>query len=251
MTEPTRAPSPLDQLADRFVDEYAADQPTVATYAGVAGHDDRWPDYSPDGRAATAELIRRTVAEVRATDPVDRRDEVARSAMLERLGAELALHDAGWTQASLNTIESPLQELRSTFDLMPTGTEQDWATITRRIAAIPAALEGLTAGPTDAAGRGRVSAARQVRLTAGIARRWTGGDGRPGFYEQFVSGATVPAALRADLDRAATGAGAALSGFADVLERDLLPRAPEADGVGRERYALESRYFTGIDLDLE
>jgi uncharacterized protein (DUF885 family) len=122
VSEPTRPPSALDQLADRFVDEYAADQPTQATYLGVPGHDDRWPDLTPDGQAATADLLRRTVAAVERTDPVDRRDEVARSAMLERIGAELALHDAGWTEAALNTVGSPLQDFRSTFDLMPTDT---------------------------------------------------------------------------------------------------------------------------------
>ena len=35
------------------------------------------------------------------------------------------------------------------------------------------------------------------------------------------------------------------------MERELLPRAPERDGVGRERYAVESRYFTGAELDLD
>ncbi|MEU2349496.1 DUF885 domain-containing protein [Modestobacter sp. NPDC049651] len=251
MSQPTRAPSALDQLADRFVDEYAADQPAQATYLGVLGHDDRWPDLTPDGHAASAALLRRTVAEVERTEPVDRRDEVARNAMLERIGAELALHDAGWTAASLNTIGSPLQDFRSTFDLMPTATEQDWATIARRLGALPAALEGYTAGLVDAAARGRVSAARQVRLAAGIARRWAGAAGQPGFFAGFAGRAPVQGALRADLDRAVAGVDAALGTFADRIERDLLPSAPEADGVGRERYALESRFFTGMDLDLE
>lgn len=251
MSEPVRPPSPLDQLADRFVDAYAADQPTVATYIGVPGHDDRWPDLTPDGHAASAELLRRTVTEVERTDPVDRRDDVARSAMLERLGAELALHDAGWTQASLNSMESPLQGFRSTFDLMPAETEDDWATIAGRISRIPEALAGYTAGLVDAAGRGRVSAVRQVRLSAGIARRWAGAAGQPSFYAEFAGRAPVGDALRADLDRAVAGANAALLTFADTVERELLPHAPEADGVGRERYALESRLFTGMDLDLE
>ncbi|MGY5884578.1 DUF885 domain-containing protein [Modestobacter lacusdianchii] len=251
MSEPVRPPSPLDQLADRFVDAYAADQPTVATYIGVPGHDDRWPDLTPDGHAASAELLRRTVTEVERTDPVDRRDDVARSAMLERLGAELALHDAGWTQASLNSMESPLQGFRSTFDLMSAETEDDWATIARRLSRIPEALAGYTAGLVDAAGRGRVSAVRQVRLSAGIARRWAGAAGQPSFYAEFAGRAPVGDALRADLDRAVAGANAALLTFADTVERELLPHAPEADGVGRERYALESRLFTGMDLDLE
>jgi uncharacterized protein (DUF885 family) len=250
VSEPVRPPSELDQLANRFVADYAASQPTVATYIGVPGHDDRWPDLTPDGHAAHAGLLRTTLAAVRGVDTVDRRDEVARSAMLERLGAELARFDAGWAQADLNTIDSPLQAFRSSFDVMPTATDDDWAMIARRLAALPEALAGYRAGLLDAAGRGQVSAARQVRLGAGIARRYTGNGRGPGFYAQFVERSPAEGALRRDLDRAAQDVNAALTTFADFLEQDLLPRAPEADGVGRERYALESRYFAGTDLDL-
>jgi uncharacterized protein (DUF885 family) len=253
VSEPVRPPSELDQLADRYVQEYAASQPTVATYIGVPGHDERWPDLTPAGHAAHAGLLRRTVDAVEELDPVDRRDDIARSAMVERLGAELARYDAGWAQASLNTAESPLQDFRMTFDLMPTDTEQDWETIARRLQALPAALAGYTAGLDAAATNGQVAASRQVRLCAGIARRWAGNTTEPGFYAEFVTGAPVPAegALARDLATAVAGVEAALRTFADHLERELLPRAPEADGVGRERYALESRFHTGVDLDLE
>jgi uncharacterized protein (DUF885 family) len=253
VSEPLRPPSPLDQLAERFVDDYAASQPTVATSIGVPGHEERWPDFTPAGHAAHADLLRRTIAAVETTDPVDRRDEVARGAMLERLGAELARHDAGWAQADLNTIDSPLQQFRATFDLMPTGTEADWTTIARRLEALPAALEGYTAGLDAAADAGQVAAARQVRLCAGIARRWAGASDAPGFFAELAAGAPVPpdGALARDLASAVTGVETALLAFADHLEADLLPRAPQADGVGRERYALESRFFSGVDLDLE
>ena len=253
MNEPDHPPSELHLLAERFVEEYAASQPGVATYIGVPGHDDRWPDLTTAGHAAHAGLLRRTVAAVERTQPVDRREEVARAAMLERLGAELARYDAGWAQADLNTIDSPLQEFRTAFDLMPVDTEDHWSTIARRLAAVPAALEGWAAGLADAAAAGRVSAARQVRLCAGIARRWAGAGDEPNFFAAFVAGAPVPpdGALARELSAAADGVATALHVFADHLERVLLPQAPERDGVGRERYALESRFHTGIDLDLE
>jgi hypothetical protein len=87
-----RPASALDRLADRFVDEYAAAQPVIATYIGVPGHDDEWPDLTTEGHAAVADLLHGTRAEVAGTEPVDRRDEIARAAMLERLGAELERH---------------------------------------------------------------------------------------------------------------------------------------------------------------
>jgi len=252
VSEPVRPPSELDQLAERFVDDYAASQPTVATEIGVPGHDDRWADLSPDGHADHADLLRRTLAQVQRIEPVDRRDDVARSAMLERLGAELGLHDAGWAQAELNNTSSPLVEFRLTFDLMASETEQDWATIARRLSALPDALDGYATGLLAAATAGHASAARQVRLAAATARRWAGTPDRPGYFTEFVTAApSGPEALVRDLTRAAQRTSGALLGFADQMERDLLPSAPERDGVGRERYALESRYHAGIDLDLE
>ncbi|WP_448624737.1 DUF885 domain-containing protein [Geodermatophilus sp. URMC 64] len=250
MTAP-RPPSALDRLADRFVDEYAAAQPTVATYIGVPGHEDRWPDLSPDGHAAVAELLRRTRAEIATVTPVDRRDDVARAAMLERLGAELDRYEAGLAQSELNSSISPLQQFRMMFDLMPTDTAEQWATIGRRLAALPAALAGYATGLETAAAGGHAPAARQVRLAAGLARHWAGTPDRPGVFAELVAGAPDGDALRRDLDRAAGEAAAALRTFADRLERDLLPRAPERDAAGRERYAVESRWFTGVDLDLE
>jgi len=239
----------LEQLADRFVDEYAAAVPTTATYIGVRGHDHRWPDHSPAGNAAVADLLRRTVAQVEAVEAVDHREEVARAAMLERLSAELARHDAGWADADLNSIDCPLQAFRETFDYMATDTVEDWTTVAARLEALPAAVDGYLAGLDAAADAGRVSAVRQVRLAASLARRWAGTPHVPGFFTTFVAGA--PAALADRLTPAADGAHDAFLHFADHVERSLLPRAPEADAAGRERYALESRLHTGADLDLE
>ncbi len=248
MTDSARPLSALDRLADRFVEEYAAAVPTVATFIGVPGHDHRWPDRSPAGRAGLADLLRSTVTAARACGPVDHRDTVARDAMVERLEAELAREDSGWAAADLNSFDSPLQQFRQTFDVMPTATEQDWTTIGRRLAALPAAMDEYLAGLDSAAADGKVSAARQVRLAAAAARRWAGTPHLPGFFTTFV--APAPPGLADELRRAAAGAQDALLHAADHLEQQLLPRAPEADGVGRERYALESRWFTGTDLDL-
>ncbi|SDG46004.1 DUF885 domain-containing protein [Klenkia brasiliensis] len=239
----------LEQLADRFVDEYAAAVPTVATYIGVRGHDHRWPDHSPAGHAAVADLLRRTAAAVEAVQPVDHREEVARAAMVERLSAELARYESGWAGSDLNSIECPLQKFRETFDGMAVDTVEDWTTIAARLEALPAAVDAYLTGLDAAADAGKVSAARQVRLAAAVARRWAGTPHVPGFFTTFV--AAAPAELADRLRPAADGAHDAFLHFADHVERSLLPRAPEADGVGRDRYALESRFFTGADLDLE
>jgi uncharacterized protein (DUF885 family) len=50
---------------------------------------------------------------------------------------------------------------------------------------------------------------------------------------------------------AAEAAAAAYGAIGDWLEQSYLPGAPEADGVGRERYAAASAYFLGMEIDLE
>ncbi len=239
----------LEQLADRFVDQYAAAVPTVATYLGVRGHDHRWPDHSPAGHAAVADLLR-TTATAAASCPVEgHREEVARAAMVERLSAELARYESGWADADLNSIECPLQKFRETFDGMAVDTVEDWTTVAARLEALPEAVDHYLAGLDAAADAGRVSAARQVRLAAAQARRWAGTPHLPGFFTAFV--ADGPTELADRLRTAADGAHDAFLRFADHVEQSLLPRAPEADAVGRERYARESRFHTGTELDLE
>ena len=60
---------PVDALADSYVEEYAALDPIAATSAGIAGHDDRLPDLSPDGFAARDDLARRALAEMTDAAP--------------------------------------------------------------------------------------------------------------------------------------------------------------------------------------
>jgi uncharacterized protein (DUF885 family) len=248
-----RPPSELDRLADSFVDAYAASQPYVATYIGVPGHDDRWADLSTEGSTAHADLLRSTLAALRRIEPVDRQDDVALTAMLERLGAELGRYDAGYAQADLSTTGSPITDFREAFSLMPQESEQDWATIARRLAAMPEALRRYAQGLDAAADRGRISATRQIRLCAAKARQWAGTSDRPGYHVSLVADAAVDgdSGLGRDLARGAEAAAAALREFADHVEQSLAPRAPERDGVGRERYAVESRFHSGIDLDLD
>ena len=80
----------VDDLADRYVDEWAPLNPTGATFVGIPGHDDKLDDLSPEGFEAQAELTRRTIAELDVIEPETEAEQVAKDAMLERLGLELA-----------------------------------------------------------------------------------------------------------------------------------------------------------------
>ncbi|MGI8627420.1 MAG: DUF885 domain-containing protein [Geodermatophilaceae bacterium] len=242
--------SPTDAVADRFVEDYCAHDPIAATLLGVAGHETELTDFSADGFAARAELARHAVTDLRAIQPVDDRERVANAAMDERLSAELDLFHAGDLSAELNTSTSPMQSLRIVFDLMATETEDDWAAIATRMAKLPAAFEGYTAGLATAAGHGRVTAQRQVRTCADIVTRWAGAEQSPPFFAELVDRSGTTGALRSELEAAASAAAEALVCFGDFLRERLLPLAPASDAVGKERYGRWLRYFTGADLDL-
>lgn len=241
---------PVDTRTDRYVEDVVALDPITATLCGIAGHDHRLPDLSPDGYAAREELNRRALAEVAATEASDEREQVAKEAFLERVGLEVERADAGFERSAVSVISSAVHGVREVFDLMPTATDDDWRTIGDRLAAVPAALEGYRETLLAEAAEGRVSARRQYVEVASQVRGWTGQEGTAGDYFAHVV-AEAPEGLR---DRLASVAAAATSSYADFgrfLETDLAPRGREVDGVGRDRYALESRYFLGATVDLE
>jgi Bacterial protein of unknown function (DUF885) len=98
--------------------------PFLATYAGIAGHDEEMPDLSVDGFAARAELDRSTLACLEAAVAPGLREQVGRAAMEERLGLAVKCYDAGDTTSQLNVMASWIQYVREVFDAMPTEGEQ-------------------------------------------------------------------------------------------------------------------------------
>jgi uncharacterized protein (DUF885 family) len=237
----------VDRLADSFLDESAALNPLAATYWGISGHDDRMPDLSPDGLEENSQLRRRTLAALEAVTPLNANDRITVAALREELTLAEELRATGAEESSLNNLESPVQSLRDIFDLMATDTAEDWGVIARRLSALPGAMDGYVASLRQAAAGGRISPRRQVR--AGI----TQADKVDDYFRQLLDSAPddLPATLRADLDRAAGRAVDAYTGLSAVLTGELLPNAPEADGIGRAEYALHSRAFLGSVIDLE
>ncbi len=242
----------IDALADSYVDEIAALDPMLATYAGIPGHDHEMPDLSPPGLAAVNDLNVRTVAALRDLEPVDERERVAKEAMLERLGLEVEMYEAGLTH-TLNVVASPMQNVRAIFDLMPTEGAEAWSNVATRMERVPAALDGYRATLLDEAARGRAPAKRQVLSCAEQCRRWTVGE-HP-FFPGLVAGADkdseVDEALLARLSEASATAAAAYEAFGRFLTEDFLPLARDKDACGRHTYTLASRYFLGAKVDLD
>ena len=237
-------------ICDRYVDDFAAVDPVLATMIGVPGYDDQLTDYTPDGYAARAELGARAREAVLAAEPGDAGERSAKAVFAERLGLDHEIHEAGLDVASLNVISSPVQEMRMAFDLMPLGSVDDWATVAARLGNVPAALAGLRSGLLAGADAGRVSALRQVAKVADQCDTWAGLKDETGFFTGFISGADVSDSLKKDLAHGARGAEEAFAEFAGFLRAELAPLAPAKDAVGEDVYRLWSRYFIGASLDL-
>ncbi|MGY1740879.1 MULTISPECIES: DUF885 domain-containing protein [unclassified Blastococcus] len=230
------------QVADRYVAQLCELDPLVSTSLGTPGAD-RLPDTTPEGPEARAELARRTLAELAAAPASDPGARRCARLLGERLGADLALHEAGEGLRELSNLFSPVHAIRQVFMLMPADGEEDWSVLARRMAGVPAAYRGFVTTLREGARRGLLVAPRQVTTVVGQLDAWLAG---PWFGTFAAAG---PPALRRELDAAAAAADAAVAEVRDFLRDEYLPRAEGTpDAVGRERYALAARRWTGADL---
>lgn len=248
-----RPTTDVDRIADGFLDAFIALSPITATYLGIPGHDEELDDFSPTGLEAHAELRARTLAALESATPADDIDKVTIAAMKERLGLAEETHRAGLDEMALNVIASPLQEIRGTFDLMPTATNEDWGVIARRMTKVPAALDSWMVSLGSAAGKGNVAPRRQVEACIKQCTDLTAEDG---YFATLLSGAKagdadLTDAVRSDLEESVGAAREAYRRLGERLRGEVLDRAPEADACGRERYQLLSRAFLGATVDLE
>ncbi|RZU33336.1 DUF885 domain-containing protein [Blastococcus saxobsidens] len=240
---PTRPTTPR-QVADRYVEAVCDLDPIVATSLGSRPGDDRLPDFSPAGLEADAELDRRTLAALDALGPVE--DAVERRCarlLRERLSAQLAVHEAGEGYRTLSNLFSPIHSTRQVFALMPTAGEEDWEVVGRRLARVPEAYRGFAESLREGVRRGLLAAPRQVATVVGQLDEWLAGP----YFTTFV--ADGPARLGEELRASAAAADAAVAEVRDFLRDEYAPAtAGTPDAVGRERYALAVRRWTGSDL---
>lgn len=259
---PATGAAPLPrQVADAYVDALVELDPISGTYLGVPESHGKLPDYSPAGQEASAVLNRTTLEELRDAEarPGGERDEERRCARLlrERLTAELAVHEAGEGLRAVSNLSSPAHSARGILSVMPSETEEDWRAVASRLRAMPVAMEGYRASLEEGLDRKLFAGPRQVSTVLEQFGEWLGetgtgggpGSGRSWFADFAGQG---PQALRTELEEAAGEATRAIAELRDWMRdvyRPGIAGAPET--VGRERYALWSRYWNGTDLDLE
>jgi uncharacterized protein (DUF885 family) len=251
VTTTQRTPTAIDRLAEEHLDATARISPLTATYLGVDGDHDEIDDLGIEGITRSVELDRTTLSALDALEPVDDVDRVTAAALRERLG--LAVEQGqrvldGVDPVELNVISSPVQAVRDIVDLMGKETADDWATITRRLRAVPTALEQYASALRYSAAHGQVAPRRQVER---VAAQCADQAGESSTYLALVAeAADQPQPVRDDLDEAVAVAQAAYGKLGRFLAEELLPKAPESDAAGVERYQLASRSFLGATIDL-
>ncbi|PPL20548.1 DUF885 domain-containing protein [Microterricola pindariensis] len=248
-----RTPTGIDQIAESWVDTLVELAPTVGTYIGRNEVNGRFGDYSPAGHEAMSAAARGVIAELDAAAPVDAVDEVTQTDLRATLELQLRSADAQLHLRDLNVIASPAQEIREVFDLMPTATVEDWEQISSRLAAVPDAIDGYIQTLRAGIAAGVTPAVRQVReVAAQTDRLWADN----GFFTEFTAGASLesgelPASLARKLAEGAGVSAVAYRKLSEFLTQELAASATEADGVGRDIYALASEHFLGSKIDLD
>lgn len=242
----TEAPDPIFAFSSDFVDELTRRAPMLATLAGIPGEHSGWDDLSPEGGAALAKFYADKRAEVDAFPAArERWGGVARRVMREWLDERISYYAHEDNLSDLNNIESPFQNVRLVFDLMPTATDKDWETIAARLETIGAPISGLQKALALGKERGRTAAKRQVRAVIEQARAHASeSSGLRSAVADYKR--EHPGALGDRLGAAVANAADVFAAFADWLEGEYLPAATERDPYGRERYVRSANRFLGM-----
>jgi uncharacterized protein (DUF885 family) len=245
--------TPIDQIANRWVETITKLSPSFATGVGSTIGADKLDDHSPEANATYASEAQKVLTELEKTAPTDETDRVTLDAMTADLSLTLEMHEARLYRRDLNVIASPAQGVRDVFDLSPTATIKDWENLASRMNAVGESLAGYQRSLQEGIAAKDTPAKRQVVATIDQALEIAASDG---FFVTFAAAAKadtgeLPEALKSDLARAATSATAAYGEFAKFLKQELLPNASEVDAIGRERYELFSRRFLGAKIDLD
>ena len=244
------------ELAERFVERFAALDPIGATSEGIPGHDHEMTDYSPDGIAERLAHTRATRRELTALRPSDGDERRAAESLRRFLETDEDLAESGEDLRALRVIGSPVSEIRLCFDLMPRATEHDWETITARAALVPQAIAGFTDSLQQGMDEGLFAAPRQAQACALQADTFAGiaADSTPFFatlVDELAAAGVAGTALRSRLEEVGTRATAAYASLGRFLVDEYLPVTTVPDAVGGDRYRRFARAFTGTVLDLD
>jgi len=236
--------SEIFAISDEYIDTLGQMSPMNATALGIPGFDHLLDDFSVAAETKAADYRRDVLGRVKAMNPIDDIDRIAKEVLIERIEASLKLFDSKESFITYGPIANPVSGIRSIFTLMNTEGDEAIANITSRLNAIEASLESWKSAIEDMHSIGKGTARRQV---LGVADQLHvhGSGGYAEMAKSIDAEGKYPA-----LHEAAQNAQAACLAMAAWMKDVHAPRSLDVDGVGAERYAPWARYFTGADLDL-
>jgi uncharacterized protein (DUF885 family) len=236
--------SPIFEIADTYTSEIVKFSPLAATGLGVAGYDHLLDDFSLEQSNKVAEYKRSIVDKLSAMNPIDDTDRIAKEVMLERLESELNLHDSHEAHILFGVLWSTVSSVRQIFELMPRESEEHFVNIESRLRAVDQAFDSWQSCLSDVADRGKVPAQRQAK---GVSEQLkVHGNGN---YSAFVE-RIDPDNAHPSLRSAAKEAEAACLKLAAWFDDVYIGRCNPKDPVGKDRYQMWARYFTGANLNI-
>ncbi|MCP3976626.1 MAG: DUF885 domain-containing protein [bacterium] len=242
---------PIFALSSDIVDEVTALSPTLATYSGIVGHDDRWPDLSPSGHATAVAAFRDMAARIAALPPADDRwDSLAIKAAHTFVADRIDSYDYRDELRDLDSIASSAQDFVETFDHMDKSTAVAWENICTRLETIGDALSGYQATLAQGLRERVVVARRQAMTVAEQCRVASSPDsGLDTLPAALAESGVADGALNSRLEAGISTAKSGFAGFGDWLSRSYLDGADPEDAVGEDRYVRAAHRFLGMTID--
>ena len=241
---------PIFALSSALVDELVELYPDAATYLGVAGHDDRWPDRSPDGAAHIVDALNDMQKRIDALPGGGTHfDRLAASVATSALEEDLAPFAHDDHLRDLNSIASPIQGFREVFDHMAKDSTDAWKNIITRLATLPTAMANYRASLALGLDRGMAVAERQVRTAIEQCAIHAGADSAFVALTRTYAESNLGGGLEAQLSDAVSTARSAYGEMAGWLTSTYLPESVGTDAVGRERYVRAAHRFLGTDIN--
>ncbi|MDY5585659.1 MAG: DUF885 domain-containing protein [Arcanobacterium sp.] len=241
--------SPIDELANGYLETQLQTTPELVTYLGMPGaSEEEFSNYSPEGAAEIASLQRETLAKLESLTPVDDVDKVTVAALQQSLGLELEKYERGEI-GDIANIATPLQGISEIFDLMGQETKDEWNLIIARMNNVEKAVKSWEETLYERAHNGPKLAAKQVELAIAEAEKISSEQST--FARLAADCAQAYPELAEQISQAATSARATYDALSKFLATEIAPLTGESEAFGRERYALRSYEFIGAKIDLD
>ena len=243
------------EIADGFIDTVAKHHPLSATHMGVPGFDHLMADYTPEAGEAFHADVLAAYKKMQAAEPANERERMCKDTFIDEISLSIEQYESREHLRDMNVLFSPVQSVRSIFDLMPQDSVEAWENIASRMERIGESLAGYRRTLDVGRSEGLVTSVRQVSGTAEQCEVWSGqGENAPFFNSMiaaFSSSDINDDALGKRVEDAASSATAAYATMGEYFRNEYIPDATPVDGVGRDRYALSAKGYLGAEIDPE